>query len=159
MRQKEEKKPDGIKIIATNRKARYNYEILDTIEAGLSLVGSEVKSLRDGKATLKDSYALSKYNELFLMNMHIPPYEKAGYSGHDPERPRKLLLHAKEIRKLISMIDTKGITLVPLKLYFRGKYAKMEIGICKGKRSHDKRAAIKEREVKRDIEREFKSRH
>ncbi len=154
----EEKQPDAIKIIATNRKARYEYHVLQTFEAGLNLLGSEVKSLRAGKANLKDSYAVSKNHEIFLMNLHIAPYDKTGYDGHDPERPRKLLLHAKEISKLISMTDTKGMTLVPLKLYFKGKYAKVEIGVCKGKKTHDKRAAIMERDVQRDMEREFKRR-
>ncbi len=155
---KEEKTGDEFKIIVTNRKARRDYEVLETIEAGLSLLGSEVKSLRGGKANLKDSYALPKGSEIYLYNMHISAYEKTGYAGHEPERPRKLLLHGKEIDKLISMTETKGMTLIPLKLYFKGKYAKVEIGICRGKKAHDKRAAIIERDVKRDMEREFKQR-
>ena len=154
----EDKQPDGIKIIATNRKARYEYHVLQTFEAGLTLLGSEVKSLRKGKANLKDSYAMAKNNEIFLMNMHIAPYDKAGNDGHEPERPRKLLLHAKEIDKLISLTETKGMTLVPLKLYFKGKYAKVEIGVCKGKKVYDKRAVIMERDINRDIEREIKRR-
>ena len=159
MKKKDEKRTDGdIKIIATNRKARHDYEILDTVEAGLGLLGSEVKSLRAGKANLKDAYGLVKGNEIFLINMHISPYEKTGFSGHEPERPRKLLLHAKEISKLIAMIETKGMTLIPLKLYFRGKYAKIELGVCRGKRAHDKRAAIIERDTRRDMEREIKRR-
>ena len=159
MKKKDEKRTDGdIKIIATNRKARHDYEILDTVEAGLGLLGSEVKSLRAGKANLKDAYGIAKGNEIFLINMHISPYEKTGFSGHEPERPRKLLLHAKEIIKLIGMIETKGMTLIPLKLYFRGKYAKIELGVCRGKRAHDKRAAIIERDTRRDMEREMKRR-
>ena len=117
-----------IKIVATNRKARHEYEILETFEAGLSLLGSEVKSMRAGKANLKDAYAIPKSGEIFLLNMHISPYDKTGHSGHEPERPRKLLLHAREIGKLTVMTETKGITLIPLKLYFRGKYAKVELG-------------------------------
>ena len=136
----ENEQKSDIKIIATNRKARRDYEILQTLEAGLHLLGSEVKSLRGGKANLKDSYA------------------KTGFSGHEPERQRKLLLHAREIQKAIAMIETKGMTLIPLKLYFRGKYAKVELGICRGKKSHDKRATIIERDTRRDMEREMKRR-
>jgi SsrA-binding protein len=147
-----------IKIVATNRKARHDYEILQTFEAGLSLLGSEVKSMRAGKTTLKDAYAVPKGSEIFLLNMHISPYDKTGYGGHEPERPRKLLMHAKEIARLASLTETKGITLIPLKIYFRGKYAKVELGVCRGKKSHDKRAAIMERDTRRDIEREIKRR-
>ena len=159
MKKKAEKQPESdVKIIATNRKARRNYEVLQTFEAGLSLLGSEVKSLRGGKANLKDAYAIAKGNEIYLQNMHISPYDKTGFSGHEPERPRKLLLHAREIHKLIGMVDTKGMTLIPLRLYFRGKYAKVELGVCRGKRAHDKRATIMERDTKRDMEREMKRR-
>ena len=159
MKKKAEKQPESdVKIIATNRKARRDYEVLQTFEAGLSLLGSEVKSLRAGKAHLKDSYAIPRGNEIFLFNMHISPYDKTGYSGHEPERQRKLLLHTREIDKLISMVDEKGMTLIPLRLYFKGKYAKVELGVCRGKRAHDKRATIIERETKRDMEREMKRR-
>jgi SsrA-binding protein len=159
MKKKPEDKPESdIKIVATNRKARRDYEVLQTFEAGLSLLGSEVKSLRSGKATLKDAYAIPRGKEIFLINMHISPYDKTGFSGHDPERLRKLLLHAKEIQKAIVMIETKGMTLIPLKLYFRGKYAKVELGVCRGKKAHDKRATIIERDIKRDMEREIKRR-
>lgn len=159
MAKKAENEPKSdIKIIVTNRKARHEYEILQTFEAGLSLLGSEVKSMRAGKANLKDAYAIPRGNEIFLLNMHISPYDKTGYSGHDPERPRKLLLHAKEIGKLTIMTETKGVTLIPLKVYFRGKYAKVELGVCRGKKAHDKRTAIMERDIKRDMEREMKRR-
>ena len=159
MSKKAEKQAESdVKIIATNRKARRDYEVLQTFEAGLTLLGSEVKSLRAGKANLKDAYAIPRGNEIFLLNMHISPYDKTGHSGHDPERQRKLLLHAREISKLISMVDEKGMTLIPLRLYFRGKYAKIELGVCRGKRAHDKRAAIIERDTKRDMEREMKRR-
>lgn len=154
----ENEQKSDIKIIATNRKARRDYEILQTLEAGLTLLGSEVKSLRAGQANLKDSYAIPKGNEIFLVNMHISPYDKTGFSGHEPERPRKLLLHAREIQKAIAMIETKGMTLIPLKVYFRGKYAKVELGICRGKKSHDKRATIIDRDTRRDMEREMKRR-
>jgi SsrA-binding protein len=149
---------ESIKIVSTNRKARHEYEILESLEAGLSLVGSEVKSLRDGKANLKDSYAMPVRGEIILYRTHISPYDKTGYAGHEPERPRRLLLHEKQIRKLSSMTQEKGLTLIPLKLYFKGKYAKVELAVCRGKRQHDKRAAIMERETKRNMEREFKRR-
>jgi SsrA-binding protein len=115
---------EGVKIVATNRKARYDYEILETVEAGLSLLGSEVKSLRAGRVSLKEAYGLPKKGEIYLMKMHIPPYDKTGYSGHEPERPRKLLLHDREISRFISRVEAEGMTLIPLRLYFRGKYAK-----------------------------------
>jgi len=149
---------DQIKIVASNRKARHNYEILESYEAGISLLGSEVKSIREGKATLKDSYATAADDGVVLFNMHIAPYEKTGYAGHEPERPRRLLLHVKQIRRLISTTTEKGLTLIPLKLYFKGKYAKVELAVCRGKRQYDKRAAIVEREMARDVEREFKRR-
>jgi SsrA-binding protein len=146
------------KIIATNRKARHDYEILETFEAGMSLLGSEVKSLRSGKANLKDSYATASADGVILHNLHIAPYDKTGYAGHEPERPRRLLLHDREIRKMITGTAEKGLTLIPLKLYFKGKYAKVELAIGRGKRQYDKRAAIVEREMRRDIEREFRRR-
>lgn len=149
---------EGIKVVATNRKARHDYEILESFEAGLSLLGSEVKSLRDGKATLKDAYATAAKDGVILHNMHIAPYDKTGFAGHEPERPRRLLLHEREIRKLIVMTDEKGLTIIPLRIYFKGKYAKVELAVARGKRMYDKRAAIVERETKRDIEREFKRR-
>ncbi len=149
---------DQFKVVASNRRARHDYEILESHEAGISLVGSEVKSLRDGKATLKDSYAVASPDGVILYNTHIAPYEKTGYAGHEPERPRRLLMHDREIRKLISQTAEKGLTLIPLRLYFKGKYAKVELAVCRGKRQYDKRAAIVEREMSRDIEREIKRR-
>jgi len=146
----------AIKIVATNRKARHDYEILESFEAGLSLLGSEVKSLRDGKASFKDAYAAARGTEIYLNNLHISGYEKTGYQGHDPERPRKLLLHQREIYRLITRTEQQGLTLIPLRIYFKGKYAKVEIAICRGKRAYDKREAIAEREIKRDIERQFR---
>lgn len=145
-------------MIATNRKAYHDYEIVESIEAGLSLVGSEVKSLRDGKASLKEAYAVARGHEIFLIKLHIPPYEKTGFSGHEPERDRKLLMHEKEISKFITRSEAEGMTLIPLRLYFRGKYAKVELAVCRGKRQYDKRAAIKERETRREIGRELKRR-
>lgn len=149
---------EGVKIVATNRRARHDYEILETVEAGLSLVGSEVKSLRAGKASLREAFAMPRGKEIFLMQMHIPPYEKTGYAGHEPERPRRLLMHDREIRKFAARAEAEGLTLIPLRLYFRGKYAKIELAVGRGKKRHDKRAAIKERETRREISRELKRR-
>ena len=149
-------KKDETRVVATNRKARHDYHILETYEAGMALVGSEVKSLRAGKANLKDSYARLKNEELYLFHMHISPYEEAAQFGHDPTRPRKLLMHKREIRRLLGKTVEKGLTLVPLRLYFKGSHAKVELALVTGKRKYDKRAAIAEREAKRALERAFK---
>ena len=144
-------------IVATNRNAYHDYFIEETYEAGITLLGTEVKSLREGKANLKDSYAVIKGNEVFLLNCHISPYSHGNIQNHDPLRTRKLLLHRKEINKLWGKLTQKGLTLIPLKIYFNktGK-AKVEIGLCKGKRQYEKREAIKEKESKREIERHLK---
>jgi SsrA-binding protein len=142
-----------IKIIAENRKARYNYFIEDQLEAGLVLKGTEVKSLRMGKANLKDAYARVKDGEVFVYQMHISPYPFAYYDNHDPLRPRKLLLHKREIKRLISKVNEKGFTLVPLKIYFIAGKAKITLALAKGKRKYDKREAIRRRDEKRDMER------
>jgi SsrA-binding protein len=144
--------------VATNRQARFRYQLLDKWEAGLALQGSEVKSLRDGKANIKDSYAAVRDGELWLYSCHIAPYEPAASEGHDPERPRKLLLHKKEIERLIGKTQEKGLTLVPTRIYFSGSRAKVEIALARGKEHRDKREAIREREQRREIEREFKQR-
>ena len=146
------------KVVATNRKAFHDYHIGETYEAGISLLGTEVKSLREGKANLKDSYAIVKNNELFLLNCHISPYSHGNILNHDPLRTRKLLLHRKEINKLYGHITQKGFTLVPLKIYFKNGKAKVEIGLAKGKRQYEKRDAVKEKEAKREIERHLKRR-
>lgn len=146
------------KIIATNRKAYHDFHIDETYEAGISLLGTEVKSLREGKANLKESYAIIKDNEVFLMNCHISPYSHGNIQNHEPLRTRKLLLHRKEIHKLWVKVSQKGLTIVPLKLYFKEGKAKVEIGVARGKRQYEKRATIKEKEVKREIERHLKSR-
>ena len=151
------KSDDGIKIIAQNRKARHDYLIESSIEAGMILVGSEVKSLRDGRANLSDSYAIIKEGESFLLNVHIAPYPPAASLNHEPKRTRKLLLHAKEIAKLIIKLKEKGYTLIPLKLYFKGGRAKVELGLCRGKRQYDKRAAIKKRESDREVRRALRN--
>ena len=149
-------KKDEIKVVARNRKARHDYHILETFEAGLALVGTEVKSLRAGKANLKNSFARVKDEELYLMEVHISPYDKASQSGHDPTRPRKLLMRKQEIKRLLGKTVEKGLTLVPLSLYFKGSYAKVELALVTGKRKYDKRKAIAEREAKRALERVFK---
>lgn len=141
------------RIAISNRKARFEYEILDTFEAGIVLVGSEVKSLRQGKANLQDSYALVKNGEVWLLNMHINPYEQANQFNHDPLRTRKLLLNKNEIAKLQIKTNEKGLTLIPLKLYFSKGIAKVELGIGKGKKLHDKRETVKERDVAREMQR------
>jgi SsrA-binding protein len=142
--------------IATNRQATYRYNLLDKWEAGIVLTGTEVKSLRQGKATLKDGYASLHNGELWLHNVHIPPYAPATRENHEPERPRKLLLHKRELERLIGKTKEKGLTLVPTRLYFSGRHAKVEIALARGKDVGDKRHAIKERELKREMERSFR---
>jgi SsrA-binding protein len=142
--------------IATNRQAYYRYHITDKWEAGLVLTGTEVKSLRGGKAQLKDGYAAIRDGEVWLYNVHIPPYAPATRDNHEPERPRKLLMHRREIERLIGKTKEKGLTLIPLRLYFKDSRAKVEIGLAKGKDVVDKRQTIKEREMKREMERSFR---
>jgi SsrA-binding protein len=143
----------GRKVVATNRQARFNYEILDTYEAGMALLGSEVKSLRAGHVQLKDSYATIRGGEVWLEHAHVSPYSFADKGGHDPERPRKLLLHRREIDRLTGRIKEEGLTLVPIQMYFMDGKAKVELGLAKGKRTHDKRKAIVERQQKREMDR------
>jgi SsrA-binding protein len=145
------KKDDGRKIVAENRKARFSYSIESTLEAGLQLVGSEVKSLRSGKATIAESYAHAKDGELFLVNAYIPEYLMANRFNHEPRRARKVLVHKAEVRKLSAAIQREGMTLIPLRLYFTPKgIAKLELGIAKGKKLHDKRETEKQRDWQRD---------
>ncbi|RJQ50475.1 MAG: SsrA-binding protein SmpB [Nitrospiraceae bacterium] len=144
------------KVVATNRKAYHDYFIQETYEAGISLLGTEVKSLREGKANLKDSYAIVKNSEVFLLNCHISPYSHGNILNHDPLRTRKLLLNRKEINKLYGHITQKGLTLIPLKIYFKNGKAKVEIGLAKGKRQYEKREAVKEKEARREMERHLK---
>ena len=139
--------------VATNRQAAYRYNLLDRWEAGIQLTGTEVKSLRTGQAQMKDAYAAVREGEVWLHNMHIPPYGPASRENHEPERPRKLLLKRKEIEKLIGTTAEKGLTLVPTRVYFKGPYAKVEIALARGKDLFDKRRSIKDRDQKRDIER------
>jgi SsrA-binding protein len=139
--------------IATNRQARHRYHLLEKWEAGLVLTGTEVKSLREGKAQIKDGYAALRDTEVWLYNVHIPPYGPASRENHEPERPRKLLMHRREIERLIGKTREKGLTLIPTRIYFRDGRAKIEIALAKGKDAVDKRQTIKEREMKREMER------
>ncbi|MDT8317347.1 MAG: SsrA-binding protein SmpB [bacterium] len=148
----------SIKIICQNKKAFHDYFIEETYEAGIVLVGTEVKSLRDGKAQLVDSYAVFKGEELFMLNAHISPYSHAARDNHDPTRSRKLLLHKRELQKLQGKINERGFALVPLKLYFSRGRIKAEIALVKGKKLHDKRETLKKSAMKKDVERELKDR-
>ncbi len=145
----------GEKLVTTNRRARHDYTILETYEAGIVLTGTEVKSLRQGNANLSNGYAMVRNGEVWLIGMHISPYEQGSYSNVDPVRNRKLLLHKKEIRKLLSKTAEKGLTLLPLQVYFKNKVAKVVIGIGRGKKAYDKRHDI----TKRDIERAIRQRY
>ncbi|RQW03682.1 MAG: SsrA-binding protein SmpB [Calditrichaeota bacterium] len=144
---------ENIKIITSNKKAFHDYQILDKLEAGLVLTGSEVKALREGRCNLKDSYARIRDGEVWLIGMNISQYRNATMGAHDPERQRKLLLHKDEIRKLHRQVMEKGVTLIPLKIYFRKGLAKVEIGVAAGKREYDKREAIAKREQERELKR------
>ena len=146
------------KLIADNRRARHDYNLLERVEAGIVLTGSEVKSLRQGHAILQRAYADTREGELWLVGLHIPPYEQASVEPHEPDRDRKLLLHRRQIDKLASQIAEKGLTLVPTRLYFKDGRAKVELALARGKEGRDKRRDIAERETKRRIERELKSR-
>jgi SsrA-binding protein len=150
-----EKQP--IKVVAENRKARHDYIIEDKYEAGIVLAGTEVKSLRMGKANLKDSYARIKNGEVFVYQMHIGAYPFAYFDNHDPLRPRKLLLHNYEIKKLYGKVNEKGYSLIPLRLYFREGKAKLSLALARGKQSHDKRESIRRRDQKRELDRERKN--
>ena len=141
--------------IAVNRKARHEYLIEETVEAGLALMGSEVKALREGKANLKDSYGRIENGEVWLWNAHISPYNPASQFGHEPTRTRKLLLHRGEIERLNGKVKERGLTLVPLRLYFKNGRAKIELALARGKKQHDKREAIRDREQRREIDREL----
>ncbi|TMJ94074.1 MAG: SsrA-binding protein SmpB [Actinobacteria bacterium] len=139
--------------VATNRRAAYRYDLLERFECGMQLQGSEVKSLRDGAVQLKDAYAAVHEGEVWLHNMHIAPYPAAARDNHEPERPRKLLMHRREIERLIGKTQERGLTLVPTRVYFSGPNAKVELALAKGKEQHDKRRYLKEKEQRREIER------
>ena len=149
--------PDAVKLIAKNRKAWHDFEVVEKVEAGLVLKGTEVKSLRAGQVSFTDSYARMKQDELWLVELHIAPYMAGTVNNHEPKRPRKLLLHRREITKLRVKLETDNMTLVPLEIYFRRGFAKVELGVCKGKKAHDKRDALKKKADKREMDR-FKKR-
>ncbi|MFL2651325.1 MAG: SsrA-binding protein SmpB [Anaerolineales bacterium] len=148
-------KTDTIKIISLNRKAKFNYQLMETLEAGLSLLGSEIKSARTGNAQLRDAFVEPINNELWLQNAHIAPYKMSHSQNHDPMRPRKLLLHRREINKLIIKTREAGLTIIPTKMYLRHGRAKIEIAVARGKRQYDKRQSIAEREMKRSMRRQL----
>ena len=149
---------DSVRLIAENRKARRDYELLDRFEAGLVLLGTEVKAAREGRVNLKDAYAAVRDAELFLLQCHFSPYSHASYENHDPLRPRKLLLHKRELRRLIGKITERGLTLIPTKMYFKRGRIKVEVALARGKKRHDRRAAAKERDIQREVEAELKER-
>lgn len=140
-----------------NRRANYDYEVIDTYESGIVLVGTEIKSIRLGKADLKDSYAIIKNDEIQLLNMYIAPYEQGNQFNHEETRTRKLLLHKKEILKLKDKVEIEGFTLIPLKLYFKKNKAKILIGLAKGKKTYDKRESIKKKDIERQVQKELKN--
>ena len=151
-----QKTKSGLKIISLNRKAKFNYFFKEFYEAGIMLKGSEVKSLRDGKVNISDSYAFDQHGELYLVNSHIPSYKESSYNNHDPKRNRKLLLNKREINKLIGRINREGYTLIPTKLYFKKGKAKVEIAVAKGKKQYDKRHTKKQRDWDRERSRFFR---
>jgi SsrA-binding protein len=148
----------GIKLIATNRKAGRDFDLSDRLEAGLVLAGTEIKSIRAGRVSLTDAYVLPRDGELWLHNMHVASYEPAGRFGHDPQRPRKLLLHRREIARLVARVQERGYTIVPTRLYLKDGRAKVEIALARGKRKYDKRETIAKRDAERDVERALKER-
>ncbi len=149
----------GSGIIAQNKKAYHDYFVDEEIEAGIELAGTEVKSIRLGRVNLKDSYVSCKTGEAVLIGMHVSPYEQGSRFNHEPLRSRKLLLHKREIGKLIGLTSQQGYTLIPLKLYFKGQYVKLSLGLCRGKKNYDKRAAAAERDAKRNMDRAMKERN
>lgn len=155
---KDAPKKNEVQSIARNKRARHDYHILETWEAGIALVGTEVKSLREGKANISDAYGTVRDAELYLLNLHISPYERGGYTNHEPTRTRKLLLHRKEIRRLIGAVEREGLTLVPLELYFKRGVAKVTLALAKGKKLHDKRETARRRDAEREMARSGRAR-
>jgi SsrA-binding protein len=157
MAKKQKRKPESGDV-ATNRRARYKFEFVETMEAGIQLQGSEVKSLREGNAQLSDAYAIVDRGEVWLRNLHISPYEPASDQNHEPERPRKLLMHRHEIERLIGTTQQRGLTLIPTRIYFKGPSAKVELALARGKEGRDRRREIADRDMRREVEREYKRR-
>ena len=154
------KAPGGdVKVVATNRNAGHEYTLEDRFEAGLALLGTEIKSIRAGQANLREGYVQPRGAELFLVNIHVAPYDPSGKSGHDPLRPRKLLLHRKEIARILQKLSEKGYTLIPLRIYLKNGRAKVEIALARGKRQYDKRQAIAARDANRQMDRVLKGKH
>ena len=149
----------GIKVMANNRKAFHDYFVEDKIEAGIELKGTEVKSVRAGTLNLKDSYVIAKGGEAYVHSMHISPYDKGNIFNHDPDRPKRLLLHKREINKLYALVKQDGYALVPLSVYFKDARVKVELGICRGKKNYDKREATAQRDAKREMDRAMKARY
>ena len=156
-KQKKQRAPASGDVV-TNRRARHKFELVEKFEAGIVLTGSEVKALRGGKAQMTDAYAVVDKGEVWLRKLHIPPYEHATVDAHEPERPRKLLLHRAEIERLVGKTAQKGLTLVPVRIYFKGPRAKVELALARGKEGRDRRREIADRDVRREVEREFKGR-
>ena len=140
-----------------NRKAKFNYQIFDTVEAGIVLTGTEIKSIRDGNCNIKDCYGIVRNHEVYLLNMYIAPYKEGNIFNHEERRSRKLLLHKKEIKKIEEALELKGLTLIPIKLYFKNNILKVSLGVCRGKKTYDKRDSIKERDIKRESLRNMKN--
>jgi SsrA-binding protein len=148
----------GFNIVARNRRASHDYHLLDRFEAGIELTGTEIKSVRSHNVTLRRGFVQVRDGELWLLDVHIAPYERAGYEKHDPDRPRKLLLHRREINKIIGSITNKGLTMVPIRMYIKNGWAKVEVALAKGKKQYDKRAAIRKRDADRQVERALRER-
>lgn len=156
---KKKDKDDGVKVVCRNKRARHDYELSERYEAGIELTGSEVKSLRLGKANLTDAYARVADGEVWLINLHISPYPFATYNNHDPDRKRRLLMHKKEIRKLFGRTQERGLALIPLSIYFKDGWAKVDLALGKGKRSYDKRQTLKRKDAEREMERAIRRRN
>ena len=153
------KQRGGIKVVANNRRARHDYELLETFEAGIVLTGTEIKSVRGSKVSLQRSYVQNRDGQLWLMECHISPYEHAGYEQHDPTRPRKLLLHRREINQIVDALQLKGLTMVPTKMYLKDGWAKVEIALARGKKQYDKRADLAKRDANRQVERALREKY
>jgi SsrA-binding protein len=158
MARKGKKRTAAAGDVATNRRAQHRFEFVERMEAGIQLQGSEVKSLREGKAQLSDAYAVVERGEVWLRNLHISPYAPASHQNHDPERPRKLLMHRNEIERLFGKTQQRGLTLIPTRIYFKGSHAKVELALARGKEGRDRRREIADRDVRREVERDYKRR-
>jgi SsrA-binding protein len=158
MAKRGKKRPPRSGDVATNRRARHRFELVERMEAGIQLQGSEVKSLRQGKAQLGDAYAVIEGGEVWLRGVHIPPYGPASRENHEPERPRKLLLHRHEIERLVGKTAQRGLTLIPTRIYFKGPRAKVELALARGKEGRDRRREIRDRDLRREVERDYKQR-